>query len=973
MHAALYPELTADEVSTIIGPIGAGAFHDLTDPVAAISPVRLEPDAFGASAERFTFERVATELADFFLTRDWVPAVAAVLHDEAAFLAAVRRTLAADILPFAIRPLADALVPVEGEDPADTYATFCQRILAEGLAGLASAHPVMWQRVQMRLTQRVAALTEGLGRLLADRPEIAATFDLAPDLRVTALDLSGDTHGGGRNVSVVHLEDGSKIVYKPRPVDAEAAYAQLATWLNDRFGCGFGAARVLRRDGFGYMEFVESDRATEIDLHHTGEIAALMYTLNARDMHYTNILSTDRGPVPIDLETVLHPYRHNATGGLDSERSGYQVLEGSVFGTGVLPSIVTTDKREGYVDVGYVGGGEVGAGGPFRQFRVQNPFSAHVRVAWAPEADGSAASRRDPDPAAAAAIRSAAARMVEGFTSVYRLVLEHRVEFSHAVRRLFAGARLRYIHNPTVQYEQCLRVVTGTTASSDPELAQGLLRRIGIASRGADPRMVESECAQLWATDVPYFLVGVDALDITDSSDERRVTATLHRTPLQQLDDKLSRLGERDLAVQVRLIRLAFNAKLPDPHVMTDSTHVLAATAEAGDDVTGELAAIAGELGSGLVEDMVEDRFPHLPQTWIGPVASAVPERPWPPGVLGYDLYTGRVGPALALALLGRATDAPRLVEAARTVFDPAVEILAERQYELRSIAKAGIGAYNGFAGTLWAIARAGEVLDEPRYGAAAIDGLALLDDAGPQDDRWFDTVSGGMGVLLVRMALGDETAVPASVEACRAALASGIVQRAEYSGLAHGLAGLLHLAARTYGRSGDPVAAQLAESVHREMLTAFGTDHGLRTNRTGEENYSDSWCNGTAGVVVAQAAAVRAGLVDEDALVETVGGLRRAQLATSLTLCHGMLGLYDVLADLPGPAATAGAELRSRLAAHLTPERLQASLSSPDVRYNQSPCLMVGQAGVVMHLLDRLGARPASSPLSLGEVGSGA
>lgn len=973
----LYPELVAEEIDLVIRPLDECALP-VTDTrsAPAVPPVHVRPSAFGRPAEDFSFQRVATEVADHFWTQGWDPALENGLADVPAFATRVREVLAADFLTLAVRPLVQGLQDHEGATPEESYQLSAAALLADGLAAFAAAHPVAWHRIEVRLRSRIAAVVESLRRIRDDRAKLSTFFRVDPEARLTAMSATGDTHAGGRTVSILEFSDGTRVVYKPRPVDSEFAYADLCGFLRREFGTDFLAARVLRRPGYGYVEFVETDADAAVDLHQVGSLAALLYLLNARDMHFTNILSTSRGPLPVDLETLLHPYRQKSTGTPEPATSGYRILESSVFGTGVLPLVVTRPGRDGYVDVGYLGGGEVAGRGPFRRFRIVSPFRSDMRVEW-DEGETPSTMRRDQvDTGTAARVRADAERMVEGFTETYELIRAHRPCFERAVRQRFARAEIRYIHNPTIQYSHCLRMLTGAAAATDVSLARGLTKRIGIASRNADLRLVSSECRQLWDTDIPFFLMRADAPEVTDGSDERRVVAAFPRSPLQQLADKLDTLSEKDLHRQVELIRVAFNAKLPDPHHVAVTAEVLApptAGPSPRPEQTDALRSLAGELGQQLVDGMVQDRFAHLPHTWLGPVASTEVSRPWPPGVLAYDLYTGRTGPALTLATLGVVLGDDALRDAAAAVFTPAARVLLESRYELRSIAQAGLGAFNGFAGTVWAMASAGRLTGDDELVAAARVGTTFLRDAGPQSSPgWFDIISGAVGGVLVRQVLDvdPDEAGREGVAACRYALAAGLVAQQEYSGLAHGLAGLLLLAARTYRITPDPIAAELAESVRREWEQHFSTPTGLRTNRSGERNHSDSWCNGTAGQLVALTEAVQSGLATEGELDPFVTSLREGSIATAATLCHGMLGLHDVLGRTErvstGALADRVRELRQRITAHLDAGRLAAALHDPGSRYSYSPALMVGRAGIGWHLAGRISDLALPSPLGL-------
>lgn len=959
--STLYPELLPAEVTEIIDPIGQ--IGSIPEHARALCARSVAPAAaFGPQAEHHTFEAVAHAVADTVFATEWEPLLAPTLADADSFTAELRRALATDFTAMAIRPLADAM-PEDADDPERAYVSFCQDLLSDGLARFAAGHPALAQRVVLRMTNRVRAVAEMLRRLAADRVDIAAAYGIGTTSRIAAAEFSGDLHNHGRSVSVLVFEDGTHLVYKPRPVDCESAYADFcarATAIVDR---PLGAARALRRDGYGYVEFLTADPSHD-DLGAVGTLAAVMYALNARDMHFTNILPTARGPVPIDLETLLHPRRHRQTAVPESIDNGYRRLETSVYGTGVLPLVMTSRHRQGSVDVGYVGGGEIRGGGPFRGFQVEHPFSTRLRVSWRPDAAVTPAAPVAPDHAATDRVRSDCERFIDGFTHTYQRLMARRAEFAALVSDAFGDCELRYLHNATVVYEQCLRLVTSTEPSTAPDLTAGLLKRIGIASRHSDPRLVTSECEQMWAADVPSFLIAARSRRITEPSAERREVALIPQSPLDETLATIAALSPGDLADQVRLIRTAFYAKLADPHPMTDYDRL--APARRSD--AGELRDLGHRVGAHLVAGMVADRFDHLPRTWIGPVASADAARPSPPGVLGYDLYTGRTGAALALAALGTALEDDGLIEASLSVFQPSVDIIAHGSYDLRSVAESGAGAYSGFAGTLWSITAAGRILGRPEYLAVARAGLRLVRPAAPQPTPdWCDVITGAAGTAVVGLALAEGAGAAGATAVCRAALEADLVRRLPSSGLAHGVAGLLWLAARTHRHGADPAAAALAEQADRELRTAFATGAGGISTSRETEQLSDSWCNGIAGQLVATASAVDAGLVDPERLRELVARIPHGQVATALTLCHGTLGLHEVARMLPTWAGAA--PLVDVLTGYLGADRLRGGLEEAHSRQALGPSLMVGQGGLAWHLATRL--RPdLPSPLTLTGIG---
>ncbi len=966
----LYPELTDDEYVQTIRPLRRRSV--IPNSGGFIGDANSVPGGLGSEHEAFTFQNVCAALARHYWNRTWTPVGERHLRDPAQFAEAQIQRLTIEVFNMAIRPLADAMREF-GETRAASYEQFCETLLRFGFTDFAAAYPVLWGRLELRLERKVRALLELLDRLAADREDIERRIGIPRAAAITAVEASGDTHGGGRTVSIVTFDTGTQLVYKPRPVDCEAAWSRLAEWMRRRYDLRLHGLTVVDRATYGYVKFVHPHEVADRDFTEVGQLAAALYLLNARDMHFSNIQHTEAGPVALDLETLLHPPRQKSTGLQETPRSAYRLLGESVYGTGILPLVVSKRGEHGGVDIGFAGGGEVYGRSPFRRFRLENEFRADLRVVWDRDRG---AGELEPPPAIseddARAVNRRCAEMVDGFQIAYRAIAADVEAFGEQVRAQFGGCRVRYIHNPTVRYDQALRSLTGTEASANGELADGLLKRVAIASPSAARALVESECQQLWETDVPYFLLHADGTDITGTHGQLVVKDALALSPLAEVQRGLASLSEDDLDRQVTLIRMAFNAKLPDPHVMdavVELRHVGAAHAAAADG-SGRLRELAVDLADSLVAAMVEDRYPHLPRTWIGPVATAEANRPWSPGVLGYDLYTGRVGPALALAALGTTLPTARFTDAAEAVFTPIAQILNERTFETRSITQAGIGAYNGFAGTAWALAVAGRLLGRHDYADAAQAATAFL--AGEAADRgWFDYISGGVGAELVLLEITpDAPALRERIDrSCRYALEHGLADGMEYSGLAHGVAGLMRYAARAFRGTGLTSAQELYAASRAALERRFfvGDVRGYRTNASGEENHSDSWCNGTAGLMLAIAEGVMCGLSSDDELDGLVTRLRRDPVSRNLTLCHGILGLREATAWMArrlGPRAGIDA-LDRDLLGYLDADVIAAGAHDEDSRYSQSTSLMAGRSGVVLHLRNRLQAGLVS-PLTL-------
>lgn len=126
----------------------------------------------------------------------------------------------------------------------------------------------------------------------------------------------------------------------------------------------------------------------------------------------------------------------------------------------------------------------------------------------------------------------------------------------------------------------------------------------------------------------------------------------------------------------------------------------------------------------GRLNNLLENRALAFKE--IGPV-SRYGDQGWTPGVLGYDLYSGRVGPALALAVAGKLLSDDSAIKAANDIFEKSAKILEERSFELRNVLLSGIGGFSGVSGLLWTLFAAGNIVGNERWKDIAVNSWPIL------------------------------------------------------------------------------------------------------------------------------------------------------------------------------------------------------------------------------------------------------
>ncbi|NTF46556.1 lanthionine synthetase LanC family protein [Rhizobium rhizogenes] len=192
-------------------------------------------------------------------------------------------------------------------------------------------------------------------------------------------------------------------------------------------------------------------------------------------------------------------------------------------------------------------------------------------------------------------------------------------------------------------------------------------------------------------------------------------------------------------------------------------------------------------------------------------------------------------------------------------------------------------------------------------------------------------------------------------------------------SGFSHGASGLALGLLRAYRATGNETFLKHARGAFSFEDALFNPDEGNWIDTRYEHSKRDgkivgtfrgAWCHGAPGIGLAHLYAreldpERAAYHERMARIamKTTQAFivqRRATQGSDITLCHGVLGLSDILLDLATAfdddeaRSCVNATVRSVLGEHGHPEQMPSGLQ----RGGYSPCLMVGIAGIGLHLL---------------------
>jgi hypothetical protein len=772
------------------------------------------------------------------------------------------------------------------------------------------AYPVLARQATTLWGHWIAATEEVLRRFAEDRAALAALLGCTDPGPPEALEIGdADGHGGGRLVVVLAFAGGGRVVYKPRDLALDQAFAGLAESLTEAGLDLVGSVpRVLLRPGYGWAEFIPHRHAADAAglaryWHRAGQLLGVLTALGGGDMHAGNLIAAGDRPVLVDLETVLCPVIATPADAAPMEGSALARLvalqQASPLGTAMLP-VMQHAGGDRHLDIGGLSapGGERHRAGP-------GPVEAEMLAHAADLRSGFALALRR--------MREAAPRLLA----------------QGGLLDGFAGASLRLVFRHTALYARLQQLALRPAMLRDGAEQDVALERLArmLAPHAEAPSfaaVVDAEKRAMAVLDIPRFELAADGTDLRDA--QGCVAPSMARQDaLGAARQRLAALREADEPWQDRIIALSLQARLVGhaprqgaaAHTPTEGADPLAAARAIG-------AVLAGQAVTGVSGDLVWLCPSHDPQGNFVTLSGFNPE-----------LGEGCLGIALFLTALARACggeDAERLRDGALAALRPRGPATAAVSGGYASLAAPPPGLLDGLAGRCWGWA-AIHRLGGPSWCLDAAGAAWREAMAQPPGAAWA-VADGACGLLLAGIAL--RGVAPALVtEDALAALArraadlvAGALPLAE-PGLLLGLAGAGRALAQAAAQLGLPEAARTARAA---LLAPWS-----RAGGTG-------WGRGAAGRVLGlRAALVWLGRDDELAgrLATEVDWLRAAPTPGWDSLWDGAAGVLE--AD-PGPARLA--DLAGRAAAW----RLRPV--APAIPGGEFPGLGHGLAGIGYALL---------------------
>ncbi|HEX2222973.1 MAG TPA: type 2 lanthipeptide synthetase LanM, partial [Thermoanaerobaculia bacterium] len=452
-----------------------------------------------------------------------------------------------------------------GETPEERFQSFVERLRDPAVAiAILSQYPVL-ARAVFTVVDRWATVSLGLmERLAADWEELRASFspNADPGLLVEVKAGLGDSHRGGRTVTLFRFEAGLRLIYKPKSLAVETAFQDLLDWTASQgFEPAFRTLRLLDRREYGWVEFIEAapcpdEEAVRRFYQRQGGYLAVLWLLEATDFHWENLIAAGEHPVLVDLEALFQPRTGDlgkAPGEVDEARVG-RVLQRTALNTGLLPTRTWNEGGDGGVDLS----GLAGTGGQMAPpvLRPEQGGTDEMRFSLQP-VQIPAGDNLPTLGGESVTVASYLDEVVAGFTRMTRLFLERREEMAAPGGPLqaFADAEVRIIVRPTRNYALLHFESLHPFTLGDALDRDRLFDRLWLAAPEAPflERLIPAERRDLLGGDIPMFTTRVGSRDVW-SADGERFADLQPDTGLERVLRRLERLDEGEIGRQAWIV-----------------------------------------------------------------------------------------------------------------------------------------------------------------------------------------------------------------------------------------------------------------------------------------------------------------------------------------------------------------------------------------------------------------------------------
>lgn len=769
----------------------------------------------------------------------------------------------------------------------------------DGYRRLFKEYPVLARLTATVCKNFIANIVEPMIHFLDDFDDLIASQILRPAVdgdTITSVSLGlGDSHQGGRSVLSITF-GGQKLYYRPRSAPEFSLFNAAVS----RTDISLPKVPHLNRTNHCWVAYLEQAEYAEVDLTDFfvkfGGLAALLHCFGAKDMHFENIIGTSAGPIPVDLETLLHPLTQSRPS--DAQEAAVQYLNDSPLGTGVFPVTANVGEQSS-IEASAILGGLITSKTTIDRIEFINgtPTLQKVTVERLP-------SKSLPKHMSMEDVRDHIPHIVEGFQEALNKILNEKGALLDLAAS-YSRNSCRVLLRPTYLYDACLRTLRHPTYMKSMLAREHFLLRLWKAHSDSkfSSAVIDAEVTSLLVQDIPFFQAEISSRmllapptgDALQKSALDRFTERLTGSTISMTQQRACVLVEESLNAGCIVQRKA--RKLIDQPLRPISESVMR------------------ELCEILYQKFIETAFiTDNDVTWVG-FSSSKDSESLRLAPLGDTLYDGLGGIAVALGAyysISNDESAAKLVQLCLTHLERLLD-------ELGAHSRLPVGAFSGISGFLYSYAKSSELIGEsPAYLRANESQLVQMLERTASKDQYLDLSSGSAGALCVLHSLvSDGIWSNQSTLKTTSSIAEYLISKHDrvtgkqgiawksghegiyLGGMSHGVSGVAMGLACASALTGNKAFGRYATQAlmfddnYYDEQTSMWQDIREDASQRNIKTFPNHWCHGAAGIAAARARVRQ--LLSANELEHLCEAGRRsfssAPAPENSSLCHGELG----------------------------------------------------------------------------------
>lgn len=751
---------------------------------------------------------------------------------------------------------------------------------------------------------------------IEQKPEI----ELAHIGKIKSIEIGqGDTHNKGRSVAKIIFEKGI-FYYKPRSLSMECKYLELQNWLKENNKCYhiMKCAKVISFDSFGLMEKIENSECRDMnDIHdfyyQMGQLLCILFSLNSKDFHCENIIASGYSPIPIDLETFVHVVVNE----IDNDNIIFgvnRVIQDSVIGTSLLPTLLPNMNTEEVIEVGAMGKAEK-QNSPFKTQILKNIDTDDVQIEFVnkdlpfalnyPRVNGKIIG-----------CSQYLSDVRNGFGDLYIWITENKELYINEIKTLFTNTKCRVIAKNTNIYTQLLETGYHPDLLHNQWDRKIYFCRLGMLYKNNTKylSLYRDEYYELLEGDIPIYTAMADKGEIYNSSFQRLFSLDAADIAMNKIQNKIKKMGNIDYQRQIALINHSFMGCKIVTDVST-GTDIRFDMSFVFNKVNSEKRYFCAETIAALCFDrsIKQTRNNKNEIMWIGMRGFGKDFYSITP--VGLSLYQGNSGVSLFYSALYIKTKQMKYREMEMQAFLPVLNYLKQEKYEDIE----GLGAFTGFTSYIYSLLHLYKYnvdanIDSHVFNAILDKSISYIQGKISLENN-MDFLTGLAGVLGVCLSMyhakesenGVKKKVWVLIVEIVETLVAG-VKEVDNScvtwcengdiGYAHGNAGLITQLVKYYDITHDIKVKRIIDmALNYERKYHFDPRKEIWTFRHNVHYFS--WCNGIAGLLLEKVILLKSGWDDPllyKELCILINQLKGTGFGTDISICHGDMGSIQIL-----------------------------------------------------------------------------